>query len=137
MDKETALNLLIEKGYKITRRRKKILNFFIKEEKYHSAKDLYAYIETHDPGISHDTLYRNLHLFHELGILETTDLNAEKHFRINCSNQHHHHFICNECGSTKKLKICPMDEVEKILTSYHIEDHKFEVYGLCPTCQVA
>src|SRR5690625_4995625 len=127
MDKSEALHLLKIQGYKVTKRRRKILHFFIKNEKYHSAKDLYEYIEAHDPGISHDTVYRNLHLFHQLGILETTDLNAEKHFRINCTDKHHHHFICNECGSTKKLKFCPMDHVQRLLHNFQIEDHKFEV----------
>lgn len=137
MKKEEAIILLKKCGYKMTKRREDILNFFAKEDKYHTAKDLYAYMEDNYPGISYDTVYRNLHLYHDLGILESTDLQAEKNFRMNCGDQHHHHFICNTCGKTKKVAICPMDEVENILQSYQIEGHKFEIYGLCPTCQTA
>ncbi|MBO1005538.1 Fur family transcriptional regulator [Pseudogracilibacillus auburnensis] len=137
MDMKKASWLLQNKGFKMTKRREDILAFFAKEDKYQTAKDLYEYMETTYPGISFDTVYRNLHLYHDLGILESTDLNAEKHFRMNCGDHHHHHFICNTCGKTKKINLCPMDEVEKLLTKYMIDGHKFEVYGLCPTCQIA
>lgn len=137
MDMKEAMSILKECGYKTTKRRKDILEFFAREEKYYTAKDLYEHMESIYPGISYDTVYRNLHLYHELGILESTDLNAEKHFRMNCGTHHHHHFICNTCGTTKKINLCPMADVESMLTAYQIEGHKFEVYGLCPTCQTA
>lgn len=137
MQQQEAISLLKKHGYKMTKRREDILTFFAKEDKYYTAKDLYAYMETNYPGISYDTVYRNLHLYHDLGILESTDLRAEKHFRMNCGDQHHHHFICNACGKTKKVPICPMSEVERFLHVYQIDGHKFEVYGLCPTCQTA
>lgn len=137
MNMSKAMTLLQGQGYKVTKRRKDILAFFAAEDKYHSAKKLYEYMEAKYPGISYDTVYRNLHLYHDLGILESTDLEAEKHFRMNCGEHHHHHFICNVCGKTKKINVCPMDEVESMLQSYIIEGHKFEIYGLCPTCQSA
>ena len=132
-----AINLLKQKGYKTTKRRKDILSYFEKEDGYRTAKDLLQYMEGKYKGISFDTVYRNLHLYNEMAILETTELNGEKHFRMNCTHHHHHHFICNECGNTKEIDICPMDEIKSKLANYEIEDHKFEIYGLCPLCQVA
>lgn len=137
MNKQEAITLLQEHGHKMTKRREDILNFFAQEDKYYTAKDLYQYMESIYPGISFDTVYRNLHLYHDLGILESTELNAEKHFRMNCGSHHHHHFICNTCGKTKKINICPMDDVVHLLSTYKIDGHKFEVYGFCPTCQPA
>lgn len=137
MNKQEAIVLLQEQGYKMTQRRIQILHFFAKENKYFTAKALYEYMERRFPGISFDTVYRNLHLYHDLGILESTDLRGEKHFRMNCSDQHHHHFICNDCGKAKKINYCPMDQVDKMLAAYKIDGHKFEVYGLCPSCQSA
>src|SRR5699024_3575089 len=135
MTVEEAIRLLRQKGYKMTKRREDILNFFNHEaNKYKTARDLYDYMEGRYAGISFDTVYRNLHLYHELGILEATDLNAEKHFRITCSRNHHHHFICKTCGIAKKINFCPMDYVSAALSHYQVEDRKFEVYGLCQSC---
>lgn len=137
MDLKEAIELLKKKGYKTTGRRKDILIFFEKADGYRTAKDLIEFMETKYGGISPDTVYRNLHLYHEMNILESTELNGEKHFRMKCAPHHHHHFICNNCGKTKEIDVCPMEEVAEILKNYMIEDHKFEIYGLCPTCQVA
>lgn len=137
MDVKQAIRLLRENGYKTTKRREHILNYFENADGYRTAKELNEHMASIYDGISFDTVYRNLHLYHELGILETTDLNAERHFRMNCASHHHHHFICNDCGKTKKINICPMDDVGNMLDNYYVQDHKFEVYGLCPLCQSA
>ncbi|HLR24009.1 MAG TPA: Fur family transcriptional regulator [Pseudogracilibacillus sp.] len=137
MNKTKAIEILTKNQYKVTTRRETILDFFLKEDRYHTAKNLYDYMEERYPAISFDTVYRNLHLYHDLGILESTNLNAEKHFRISCHSDHHHHFICNTCGKTTPIHVCPMNEAQETLTSYKIEGHKFEIYGLCPECQIA
>ncbi|MFD2045121.1 Fur family transcriptional regulator [Ornithinibacillus salinisoli] len=137
MNIEEAIELLKEQGYKTTGKRKDILSFFAEADGYRTAKDLIQYLEETYDGISFDTVYRNLHLYNEVGILETTELNGEKLFRMNCTHHHHHHFICKDCGKTKEIEVCPMNEVQKTLKNYTIEDHKFEIYGLCPNCQSA
>src|SRR5690625_3916672 len=134
MTLKEAIKRLKDHGYKTTKRRKDMLAFFADNDRYRTAKELNEHLEITYQGISFDTVYRNLHLFHKLGILEMTELNSEKHFRMACAQYHHHHFICNVCGKTKKINICPMDEVKDDLNNYYIQDHKFEVYGLCPVC---
>ncbi|WP_068672854.1 Fur family transcriptional regulator [Oceanobacillus sp. Castelsardo] len=135
MNVNEALDLLKSNGYKATGKRKDILDYFAEQDGYRTAKDLIIHLENGNDTVSFDTIYRNLHLYNEMGILETTELSGEKHFRMNCGNHHHHHFICNECGRTKAIDVCPMDDVKKSLVNYAIEGHKFEIYGLCPTCQ--
>ncbi|ASK62800.1 transcriptional repressor [Virgibacillus phasianinus] len=132
-----AIRKLKENGYKSTAKREDILTFFMDADGYRTAKDLIQYLEPTYEGISFDTVYRNLHLFDEVGILETTELNGEKHFRISCTHHHHHHFICKDCGKTKEIDVCPMNEVQNTLANYLIEGHKFEIYGLCPACKSA
>ncbi len=137
MKLQESLEKLKSQGYKTTAKRKDILAYFDGADGYRTAKDLLQHMEPTYKGISFDTLYRNLHLFDEVGILETTELNGEKHFRISCTHHHHHHFICKDCGKTKEIDVCPMNEVQNSLGNYAIEGHKFEIYGLCPVCQDA
>lgn len=134
MKHDEAIRKLKENGYKTTAKREDILRYFAEVDGYRTAKDLIQYLEPSYQGISFDTVYRNLHLFNEVGILETTELDGEMLFRISCAKHHHHHFICKDCGKTKEIDVCPMNKVENTLSNYAIEGHKFEIYGLCPAC---
>ncbi|RCF84257.1 Fur family transcriptional regulator, partial [Enterococcus faecium] len=89
-------------------------------------------------GVSYDTIYRNLHDFAEIDLLEETDLNGEMKFRFHCCQGeigHHHHFICTVCGTTKEIHMCPMNYFEEQLGGCTIEGHRFEIFGRCENCQ--
>ncbi|MED3661559.1 Fur family transcriptional regulator [Ureibacillus sp. FSL K6-8385] len=137
MNREKAWEILKAHGYKKTDKRELILSMFEATDKYLTARDLLEVLKKDYPGMSYDTIYRNLATFVELGILEETELNGEKRFRMHCEvDHHHHHFICMKCGMVKEVSLCPMEMLESMLPGYAIESHKFEIYGKCPECNV-
>lgn len=136
MTVDEAIAILKKNGYKQTDKREDILRLFRNDKRYISAKEVLNTLKDQYPGLSFDTIYRNLSLFAELGILEVTELEGEKKFRFTCSvNHHHHHFICLTCGKTKQIDHCPMEIISDELDGFDIIGHKFEVYGTCKECQ--
>ncbi|MCJ7841868.1 transcriptional repressor [Lederbergia sp. NSJ-179] len=135
MNVSEAIQIIKDEGYKVTDKREQMLSIFANRNKYLTARDVLSHMHPDFPGLSFDTIYRNLSLFHQLGILESTDLNGEKHFRFTCAvHDHHHHFICMKCGRTEAIEACPMKFVTPDLKGFEVEDHKFEIYGKCPNC---
>ncbi|HSH26006.1 MAG TPA: Fur family transcriptional regulator [Massilibacterium sp.] len=137
MTVDEAIAILKKKGYKHTDKREDMLHLFQKDKRYLSAKDVLNTLKDIYPGLSFDTIYRNLSLFAELGILEVTELEGEKKFRFTCSihQHHHHHLICLTCGKTKQIDRCPMEDIPKQMDGFDIIDHKFEIYGVCEECK--
>ncbi len=135
MTLDEAWRILQEHQFKRTKNRETILQFFSNKDRYMTALDVKNFMEQDNPGISFDTIYRNLSTFSELGILEETDLSGERHFRMQCDpGIHHHHFICTVCGKTRSISHCPMEMIAVNLPDYKVEGHKFEIYGRCPLC---
>lgn len=134
---DEAINILKAEGHKYTNKRRNMINVFIEKDKYINAKHIQQKLDKDYPGISFDTIYRNLHLFKDLGIVEGTELDGEMKFRIACTDHHHHHFICESCGDTKIIDFCPIEQIKAFLPKVAIHTHKLEVYGVCEACQHA
>lgn len=135
MNVSEALAILKDKGFKYTDKRELMLNILAQEGRYLSAKAVLEQMKASFPQLSVDTVYRNLTLLHELDILEATELNGERLYRMVCAgDDHHHHLICTECGKTKKIDICPMHAMFGRPEGFQITGHKFEIYGVCDGC---
>ena len=112
MTLDEAWRILQDKQFKRTKNREYYFTFFFENDRYLTALKLRDFMEADNPGISFDTIYRNLATFAELGILEETDLTGERHFRMQCDpGVHHHHFICTACGKTRSIPHCPMEMI--------------------------
>lgn len=135
---EKALQEMKDQGFKYTSKRENLLTFLIKRNRYVSAREVQEHMREKFPNISYDTIYRNLHDFAEVGLLEETDFHGEMKFRFHCCHLkggHHHHFICTVCGETKEIQMCLMNFFQEQLNSYQIDGHRFEIYGRCEKCQ--
>ncbi|WP_166626645.1 Fur family transcriptional regulator [Jeotgalicoccus sp. S0W5] len=126
--------MLQEANFKVTKKRLRMIEIFMEDERYLSAKEIQESMNEEYPGISYDTIYRNLHTLNDINVLEQTTFSGEMQYKISCTDHHHHHFICEKCGETKVINYCPVGEWQKELGSLTINSHKVELYGLCEKC---
>ncbi|CAM4265784.1 transcriptional repressor [Paenibacillus alkaliterrae] len=123
-------------GLRITEQRKMLAQLFAEAHGFLSAKELYQRMAITYKGLSFDTVYRNIKLLTELGVLEMFQFEEGNKFRIGCFDHrhHHHHMICLSCSNVYPLDYCPMQNLE-IPESFQVVKHSFEIYGYCVSCQ--
>ena len=134
----TCLELLRQKGYKITPQRRAVLEAFGTGEHFYSAQQVMEIVREKQPDVSLDTIYRNLTLLRELGIVHEIVRPSGNVYEIISDGHHHHHLICTECGKMECIDICPMNKIyekEAASRGFLVTGHVFEFYGLCWSCR--
>ncbi|OEG00008.1 transcriptional repressor [Vulcanibacillus modesticaldus] len=137
MDINEVLKILKANGYKSTEQRKEIIRSIINKNRYVSAKEILNQVQRRFSSVSFDTIYRNLAILSELDLIEVRKQDGESKFKISCTDDHHHHIICNNCGKIYILPECPMELLKECNEDFKITGHKFEIYGICSECQNA
>ncbi|MCL6604237.1 MAG: transcriptional repressor [Paenibacillus sp.] len=132
---EQILEVMSGQGLRITDQRKTLAKLFGENSGYLSAKDVYEHMGRKYSGLSFDTVYRNLRVMEELGVLEQIVFEDGVKFKGSCSeNHHHHHMICLQCLKTYPISFCPMNMTETP-DQFRVVKHKFEVFGYCRECE--
>ncbi|OPY56106.1 MAG: Peroxide-responsive repressor PerR [Pelotomaculum sp. PtaU1.Bin035] len=141
MQEKNILDQLRKNGYKITPQRQEILRTLQTDPRPQSAEDIYRKISAYYPNISLDTVYRNMAILQELGIVSKLNFQDGKNrFEINhADGHHHHHLVCIKCGDAKVVDLCPFKSLDKTKLAkekkFEILGHSFEIFGHCAACR--
>ena len=136
-----AIEQFRKNGYKITPQRQEILQAFMDNNNNQplSAEEVHRKVVERYPNISLDTVYRNLNVFLEIGIISKLSFREGKSRYELDLGKHHHHLVCLKCGLTEVIDYCPFKflEVEKIEEEkkFEITKHSFEIFGYCQLCR--
>lgn len=136
-DTEEIIRQMSENGLRITEQRRTLARLFSETPGYLTPKDVYEHMQRHYPGLSFDTVYRNLRVMADLGLIEQFVMEEGVKFKLSCEEpHHHHHMICLQCQKTLPIRTCPMPETA-VPSGFRVVRHKFEVYGYCEECREA
>lgn len=131
---EEIVGRMSSRGLRVTDQRKTLAKLFADSPGYLSPKDVYEYMGKSYSGLSFDTVYRNLRVMEELGVLEQVMFEDGVKFKLHCREEHHHHhMICLQCGHTYPITFCPMEQTA-VPEEFRVVKHKFEVFGYCKDC---
>lgn len=136
---ETIVNLLRSKGYKITPQRRAVIDALKHCGKFSTAQNILDFVKKSHPNVSLDTVYRNLNMLAEIGFVhEINTKNRDGNVFEIAGKEHHHHFVCTECGRLECMEACPVNEEIIGLAlerGFEITGHLFELYGRCSSCR--
>ncbi len=137
LGEDSLKNILKEKSLAVTRPRLSILKTILKCSVPQSVEEIYNGLGKTPCDMA--TVYRVLHQFEEVGIVNLIHLEKDLvHYEYNNPLHHHHHVICNNCKKIELIEDCYLDQLELFLTKkgYKNLAHKLQFSGLCKSCAV-
>ena len=132
-----ALDTLKGSGVRITPQRHAVLEYLIHSMSHPTADEIYKSLENKFPNMSVATVYNNLRVFREIGLVRELTY-GDSSSRFDCNTTDHYHAICDECGKIVDFHYPSLDEVESLaeqVTGFDVNNHRMEVYGTCEDCK--
>jgi len=129
--------MLKDAGLKATFQRMHILNV-IDEAGHMSIEDIYEEVIKVHPSLSLATIYKNIELMMEKGVVVEVPIVGKKS-KYELAKEDHIHLVCTECGMVED-KMC-VDRTEHIFKelskneSFKLQRRQVNLYGLCSACQ--
>lgn len=80
------------------------------------------------------TVYRTLNALVEDGWLVAVELPGEPPRYERSGKDHHHHFVCDECGRVYEVEGCPGGISAVVPDGFRLTRHEVVLYGACPSC---
>ena len=100
-NKNNLLEILREKGYRLTPQRMMVLEAIEASHDHISAEEIHAKARIKYPYINISTVYRTLDLLKEQGLVTETDLGGGRFLYHPVGKAHHHHLVCKKCGKER------------------------------------
>jgi len=132
---------LKEKGYKLNKQRKQIIEVINEnKEKHLSIDEIFNYAKNMNSDIGIATVYRTLAMLVEIEYVVKMDFDdgvSRYEFNTNSDTHKHHHLICIKCGEIFGLEEDLLGNVEEYIfrkEGFLIKDHKVKFYGYCKRC---
>lgn len=123
-------------GKRYSRQRELIYNAVLGSKEHPTAEMVYQWLKPANPNLSLGTVYRNLSLLAEEGILIRMPFPVE---RYDGDTHPHSHFRCRGCGKVFDLMLEHDGAIDsaaaKAAPGFQVEGHSLTFTGLCPGCQ--
>ena len=103
-----------------------------------SAQQLHLVLRNHGSTIGLATVYRTLAELAEIGEADSLQSKDGELLYRACTNSHHHHLICRNCGLTVEIEANRVEKWADEMATEHgfvQPTHTIDIFGLCKTCQ--
>ena len=126
-------------GFRLTAPRRAIIQALSETEDWQTPEEIHAQARRGYPSLGLVTVYRTLSLLSEMGYARRIHLEHGCQGYVRTELVHGHHVVCRNCRQA--VEFPGLQEfsflIERVAdtTGYLVQDHMFELLGLCPECQ--
>lgn len=126
---------LKHKGHRITVARQEVLKML--SSRPLSVKEIAEVLRKKGVKISFVTIYRTLEFLTNLGFVNRTQFEGkEAKYEFADKQNHHHHLVCEKCGSTEDISLNEERLIKQIRnqSNFKVARHSLEFFGTCVKC---
>ena len=133
--------VLRQRGVRLTRQRRILLDLIDQSGRHLDAESLYQLAKEKDPKLNRVTVYRTLKLLKAGGLVDELDLmhyGGDQHYYETRLKQEHAHIICLRCGKVEEFFGEPLNKLRRQVEAhfgFDIIRARTEIGGYCPHCQ--
>ncbi len=131
------ISKLSELGYRLTPQRMMVLSAIENSDNHISAEEIYAQIVAKYPQVNISTVYRTLELLKRLGLVTETDLGGGRVRYHSAEKGHHHHLVCEKCGTIINIDESTLARLQDVLLhryNFSARLSHLAIFGRCVNC---
>lgn len=125
------------RGLAATHQRHVVYDAVVASPGHRSPEQIYAAVRKRIPHISLATVYNNLRLFVEHGLLKEVTPHAST-LRVDGNISPHHHLVCSRCKEVQDIEGDFIDFKRlspQVPDGFDLTQPVVEIFGLCPRCR--
>ena len=126
----------MEKKLRHSHQRDMIYEYLLQTKEHPSAETIYEALKSQIPNLSLGTVYRNLKLLEELGMVrKVTTVNNVERYDAYCED--HVHFVCSKCGKVIDLPKLTQEVKDNCFQAagHEVEWVSLILGGTCSDCK--
>jgi Fur family transcriptional regulator, ferric uptake regulator len=136
-------NLLRSQGGRLTEERLVLLKTVCNMKDHFHADHLLKLLKDQGYALSLVTIYRNLALLIEAGIIRRAVVQEDTRsggawYEHIWGHEHHDHLVCSHCGRKIEFSYPAIEVLQEAVAREHgftLERHHLELVGICPACR--
>lgn len=122
---------------RMTKQRSVIYEYLKAHKTHPTANDVYQALVKEHPEMSLATVYRNLNLLADMGMLQKITMPSAPD-RFDGDLSPHYHFLCTKCGDIHDIFISydkDLDALARENTPHEVFEHEVYFKGICSNCK--
>ena len=137
-ERDRFLQFLRSRGHRVTQERLALFDEIFSQHKHIDAEELLAAMKAQGLKISRATVYRNLDLLVDCGLVRKQRLGRDRFLYEHVhGGQHHDHLVCTGCGRVVEFVSPGIVALQAEICRAHgfvPSRHTLQISGLCNEC---